>query len=133
VIEDFAAIIESFPHIDGLIGPPGSIPEEGAYTLETNLVELGWHEREWWTRTSFAFAAITHDNKRELGCMYLYPSPSPEEDAVGVSWARWDPADPAADARFFEEFRGWVEREWPFGNVVYPGRTVPWEEWLRDK
>jgi hypothetical protein len=131
VIEDFAAITESFPHLDGLIGPPGSIPEPGSYTLETNVVELAWHEREFRTRHSFAFAAITHGDEREVGCMYLYPSPNPDEGAVGISWARWDPADPGADARFFTTFQEWVERAWPFERVVYPGRSVPWEKWLR--
>ena len=130
VVEDFAAIIESFPHIDGLIGPPGSIPEPGAYTLETNVIELAWHEREFRTRSSFAFAAITHDDTREVGCVYLYPPSAPAEDAVGISWARWDPNDPEADARFFAEFRDWVARDWPFAAVSYPGRTVPWSEWL---
>ena len=52
------------------------------------------------------------------------------EDAVGLSWARWDPTDPGADARFFVDFRTWVEREWPFSHVAYPGRTVSWEDWL---
>jgi len=130
VVQDFAAIIESFPYLDGLIGPPGSIPEDGAYTMETNVVELGWHEREFRTRHSFAFAAITHDDQREVGCMYLYPSLKKAEDAVGISWARWDPSDPDADTRFFDDFRTWVEREWPFGHVAYPGRTIPWEDWL---
>jgi len=130
VIEDFAAIIESFPHLDGLLGPPGSIPAPGEYTLETNVVELAWHEREFRTRHSFAFAAITHDNAREVGCMYLYPSPRPAEDAVGISWARWDPADPGADGRFFDEFRGWVDRAWPFVHVAYPGRSISWDQWL---
>jgi hypothetical protein len=133
VIPDFAAITESFPYLDGLIGPPGSIPADGEYTLETNVIELAWHEREFGQRTSFAFAAIAPDNKRELGCMYLYPSPHADEDAVGISWARWSPTDPdfsATDQRFFDEFRSWVEREWPFATVVYPGRTVPWEKWL---
>jgi hypothetical protein len=129
VIEDFAAITESFPHVDGLIGPPGNIPAPGEYTLETNVNELAWHEREFRTRHSFAFAAITHDDTSEVGCMYLYPSHHPEEDAVGISWARWDPTDPGTDARFFDDFRSWVEREWPFDNVAYPGRTIPWEKW----
>lgn len=129
LIQDFAAIIESFPYLDGLIGPPGSIPEEGSYTLETNVVELCWHEREWGTRSSFAFAAITPDDRREVGCMYLYQSPNAGEDAVGMSWARRDPADPGADRRFFEEFRAWVAAEWPFDHVAYPGRTISWDEW----
>jgi hypothetical protein len=127
VIEDFAAIIESFPHIDGLIGPPGSIPAPGEYTLETNVIELAWHEREFRTRHSFAFAAITHDDAREVGCMYLYPSNRPDADAIGVCWARWDPTDLDADGRFFAEFRSWVEQDWPFNSVVYPGRSAPWE------
>ena len=62
--------------------------------------------------------------------MYLYPSLNKAEDAVGLSWARWDPADPAADARFFEEFRSWVDNDWPFSHVVYPGRSLSSEQWL---
>jgi hypothetical protein len=131
VLHDFAAIIETFPHMEGLILPPGSLPSEGTYTLETNVLELAWHEREFRTRHSFAFAAITHDDRREVGCMYLYPSMWPEFDAVGCSWARWDPDDAAADDRFFEEFRSWVAADWPFSQVAYPGRDIPWPEWLR--
>jgi hypothetical protein len=65
--------------------------------------------------------------------VYLYPSPHADEDAMGICWARWsadDPDYPATDQQFFSEFQSWVEREWPFTNVVYPGRTVPWEKWL---
>ncbi|HSS11609.1 MAG TPA: hypothetical protein VLL25_17110 [Acidimicrobiales bacterium] len=80
------------------------------------------------TRSSVAFAAITHDDQREVGCMYLYPSPNADEDAVGMSWARWDPSDPTADARFFDEFCSWFERDWPFTNVAYPGRSIPREK-----
>ena len=130
VLHDFAAITESFSHIDGLILPPGSLPAEGTYTLETNVLELAWHEREFGARHSFAFAAITHDDQREVGCMYVYPSMHPDYDAVGCSWARWDPEDPGADVRFFEEFRSWISAAWPFARVAYPGRSIPWPEWL---
>jgi hypothetical protein len=130
VLQDFAAITETFPHMEGLILPPGSLPVPGTYTLETNALELAWHEREYNTRRSFGFAAITHDDRREVGCMYLYPSFRREDDAVGCSWARWDPDDPDADKRFFEEFRCWVEERWPFERVAYPGRSISWEDWL---
>jgi hypothetical protein len=132
LVQDYAALVVSWEHLDGLMVPPGTLGPITDLSLEMDIVELGWHEREFVTRRSFAFVAISHDDTQALGYAYLYASPHPDEDAAILTWARWDPDDPGADQRLYEQIRTWVADEWPFTNAVFPGRTVPWEKWLKE-
>jgi hypothetical protein len=127
--EDYAAICDSCDHIDGKVTPPTGNSLRG-FTIEDDLLEVAWHEREFRMRTSFAWMVMDTDRTRSLGCGYLFASPVPEEDAVGAAWGRWDPSDPGRDGRIYELFRSWVESAWPFEHVAWPGRTTPWNDWL---
>ena len=35
--------------------------------------------------------------------------------------------------KFFDHpsTQGWIAKDWPFRNVAYPGRAIPWETWDR--
>lgn len=130
LMQDYAALVVSWEHLDGLMVPPGTLGPISDLSLAMDVVELGWHEREFVTRRSFAFIAISPDDSEALGYAYLYASPHSDEDVAIVTWARWDPEDPGADERLYGQIRAWVAAEWPFQNAVYPGRSIPWEVWL---
>lgn len=130
LVQDYAALVVSWEHLDGLMVPPGTLGPISDLSMEMDVMELGWHEREFVTRRSFAYVAIGHDDAEALGYAYLYASPHADEDAAILTWARWDEADPEADARLYGQIRDWVAAEWPFANAVFPGRSVPWDEWL---
>lgn len=67
VVKDFDAICDRVDH-EGRPQPPF------AATVKENLVDLGWHQKEFALRRSFAYTVIAPDESRVLGCVYLYPS-----------------------------------------------------------
>ena len=54
-----------------------------------------------------------------IGCVYLYPSPSPEHDVVQF-WVRVDRA--ALDGVLADAVAEWVARAWPWERVDRCGR-----------
>ena len=33
------------------------------------------------------------------------------------------------DESLFETVDNWLQKEWPFKQWAYPGRTITWKEW----
>src|SRR5688500_19042573 len=56
VVKDFDAVMTSIEHLK-TIWPGGSWPE--GLTLEQNLIDLGWHQKEFQRRTAFAYTVVT--------------------------------------------------------------------------
>ena len=71
VVKDYDAVMTSVDHLK-TIWPGGSWPE--GLTLRQNLVDLGWHEKEFQLRQSFAYTVLSPTEDRVLGCVYIYPS-----------------------------------------------------------
>lgn len=122
VIRDYDAVMSSVVELkdrmqDGSIWPVG-------LTVEENLVDLAWHQREFTIRHSFAFTVLSHDEERCLGCCYIYPPSDPAFDAAAFYWARQSRIGDAADSALGDAFRGWLARDWPFRRVAFPGREA---------
>jgi len=115
VLDDFEAIRERVEPDGTLRGAPG-------LTLEQNLVDLGWHQKEFQLRRSFAYTVVAPDDRRVLGCAYIYPTDEPGFDARAHCWVRQNAFE--LDRPLFEAFRDWLERDWPFRRVAYPGRDA---------
>jgi hypothetical protein len=43
-------------------------------TLEQDLIDPGWHQKEFQKRSSFACTMMSLDESRCLGCVYILPS-----------------------------------------------------------
>jgi len=114
VEQDFEAIKERIAADGTVRGAPG-------LTLEQNLIDLGWHQKEFQLGRSFAYTVVAPDESRVLGCVYV--DPDEEADAQVRLWVRLDAfgLDPVLE----EAVRAWIEREWPFERVRWPGRTKP--------
>jgi hypothetical protein len=107
VVADFEAIRDRAPGL----------------TLEQNLIDLGWHQKEFQDRRSFAYTVVDPDDGGHvLGCAYIYPTDEHGFDALARCWVRPEAAD--LDGELYEAFRAWIEREWPFRRVTYPGRDA---------
>ncbi len=92
-------------------------------TLEQNLIDLGWHQKEFQDRRSFAYTVVDpEDDSHVLGCVYIYPTDEPGFDALAKCWVRREAAE--LDGELYEAFRTWLERDWPFERVTYPGRDA---------
>src|SRR6266700_7985594 len=79
VVKDFDAICDRVDH-EGSSKPP-FVP-----TVAQNLVDLGWHQKEFQLRRSFAYTVVAPDESEVLGCVYLYPSET--HDAHVSLWVR---------------------------------------------
>ena len=121
VIRDYDAVMSSSAELKGRMDD--SFWPEGL-TLEENLIDLGWHQREFTLRHSFAYTVVSLDGARCLGCCYIYPSSDPAFDAVALYWARESRIGDAADTGLGDAFRGWLARDWPFQRVDFPGRNA---------
>ena len=70
VVKDFEAVTTSKEHLHDIWGP--GWPD--GLTLEQNLIDLGWHQKEFQRRRSFAYTVVALDESRVLGCVYIYPT-----------------------------------------------------------
>jgi hypothetical protein len=122
VIRDYDAVMSSVAELKGRMQDASAWPE--GLTLEENLIDLGWHQREFTIRHSFAFTVVSPDGQRCLGCCYIYPSSEPEHDVVAYYWARQSRIGDAADVALGTAFRGWLARDWPFRSIGFPGRNA---------
>jgi hypothetical protein len=118
VIKDFDAVVSAASHIRGAMDPHSTWPD--GLTVEENLIDLAWHQREFTIGHSFAYTAMNTDESRCLGCGYIYPSDRPGYDTEAFYWAR----EPEFDATLGTTFRALVAR-FPFTRTAFPGRDRP--------
>ena len=120
VEKDYEAVMSSADHLRGVLDPDSPWPD--GLTLEQNLIDLGWHQKEFQRRSSFAYTVMSPEEERCLGCVYIYPSETADADVL--IWVRKNEAEPL-ERELFERVRRWMAEEWPFATVRYPGRSAP--------
>ncbi len=113
VVKDYAAILDR-------VEPDGTAAPSEGLTLEQNLVDLGWHQKEFQLRRSFAYTVMSPDESVCLGCVYLYPTD--DADARVHMWVRRRVGEDGLDPVLEQAVRAWVDEAWPFETVSYPGR-----------
>ncbi|HEY6149421.1 MAG TPA: hypothetical protein VIW19_02790 [Gaiellaceae bacterium] len=114
VVKDFDAICNRVDH-EGSPRPPF------VESVAENLIDLGWHQREFQLRRSFAYTIVAPDESRVLGCAYIDPSET--HDARVWMWVRSQAWEEGLDPLVEAVLRDWVEREWPFENVDWGKRS----------
>ncbi len=125
--KDYDAVMTSIEHLH-IMFPYDPWPDENM-TLEEDLEDLEWHQKEFETRSSFAYTVMNPDESECLGCVYIYPTEKPGFDAKVYVWVRKSEFDKGLDSILFNTVKQWVAREWPFKNVAYPGREIDWATW----
>lgn len=126
VEKDFEAVTSSAERVSK-VWPGSGWPAE--LTLRQNLIDLGWHEKEFQNRTSFAYTMVAPDESQVMGCVYFYPTDKAGYDAEVFLWVRESEVANDLDEALFEVVQQWLASDWPFENSGYPGRTISWEEW----
>ena len=116
VVQDYEAVIESGGALHGLFSADDRWPD--GLTLRDNIIDLGWHEKEFKRRSSFAWGLWQPDRSRYLGTAYVLPDPTREADAHAVHWIRKSEYDPKLRSVFKSEWEIWV-REWPIGSFRF--------------
>jgi hypothetical protein len=87
-------------------------------SLAENLGDLEGHARDFIERRGFTYSVL--DGDEVIGCVYIYPSRTPDHDASVRSWVRASHAD--LDRVLWEAVSGWLAEDWPFSNVHYAAR-----------
>ena len=114
VVKDFDALCER-------VNREGEPQKRFVETVRENLVDLGWHEKEFLTRRSFAYTMVARDESQVLGCMYVEPSDT--HDAKVWMWVRRSAWEDGLDPILESTVRDWIARDWPFENVDWGKRA----------
>jgi hypothetical protein len=125
VVKDYDAVMTSVEHLKTIWG--GRWPE--GLTLEQNLVDLGWHQKEFQMRRSFAYTVVTPSESRVIGCVYVEPTRKQGYDAEVFLWARGSELAGGLETRLYAAVQDWIAARWPFRKVAFPGRNIAWDLW----
>lgn len=128
VVKDYDAVMSSVEHLRGVFGPDDTWPEDDL-SFEQDLIDLGWHQKEFQMRSTFAYTVVSLDESRVLGCIYIDPTNKGDYDAEIYMWVRADVVDDGYDEILFNTVKQWVDKDWPFEKTAYPGRTINWQQW----
>ena len=118
---DHAAWMSSIPHVRSTPGfPDGNWPPSEGMSLERNLADLQRHAADFDAHTGFTFTVFDPEAGDVIGCVYLYPSKSPDADVTVQSWVRVSHAE--LDAPLADAVAAWLTAAWPWERVERPGR-----------
>jgi hypothetical protein len=120
--EDYEAVMESIDIIHARLLSDTWPTEE--FTLEENREDLARKERRFDRRRSFTYTVTSLDESKVLGCVYINPGIGGPDAAVFM-WVRRSALEEGLDPLLEAAVREWMEEEWPFEWVVYPGRPAP--------
>lgn len=123
---DFDAFITSIEHLHGIFGPDSEWPRPDM-TLEENVLDLAWHQREHESASCFCYTVFDPSNTRCLGAIYFGPARKAPYEVEAFYWIR--ASEVALEATLGDFVRHWLADAWPFESVIYPGRNMSWDEW----
>ena len=119
LIKDYEAVMSSIDHLRGRMDdsdwPVG-------LTIEENLIDLGWHQREFTLGHSFAYTVVSPDCEDCLGCCYIYPSEKSESEVDVFYWIRQNLLETGLEDYLGEVLKQWLKTDWPFERVGFPDR-----------
>lgn len=128
VIKDYDAVMSSRAHLQGVFGPESTWPSEDL-SLEQDLIDLGWHQKEFQIRSSFTYTVVRPDESEVIGCLYIYPTSRGDYDSCAFMWVRESVLNEGLDALLYETVKSWLAEDWPLKQVAYPGRSLSFEAW----
>lgn len=98
-------------------------------TFEQDLIDLGWHQKEYQKKSSFAYTVVSLDESICLGCMYIFPPTKKGFECEVYMWVRESEYKKGLDDILYASVKNWISEKWQFKKVAYPGREISWSEW----
>ena len=128
VMKDYDAVMTSIDHLQEMFLPIWNWPTKDL-SLEQDLIDLGWHQKEFQRRSSFAYTVVSLDESQVLGCLYIDPCDKGSFDAEIYMWVRESELANNLDSILFNTVKEWVKGNWPFINPAYPIREISLGNW----
>lgn len=130
VEKDYEAVMSSREHLRSIIDPEDddTWPEENMTILE-NLEDLKRHQADFLDRSAFVYTVVSLDESKCLGTVYIYPCQIRDYGAEIYLWARQSELERGLEKYLYRTVQAWIDGEWPFQRVIYPGRSISWPEW----
>ena len=116
VIKDYDAVMTSCDHLWQRFGEAWGWPAADL-TLEQDLIDLAWHQKEFQNKSSFAYCVLNLEESQVLGCVYVYPPKSKRVDADVWFWIRQSKLANNLENELHHFMLGWLAKSWPF-NIV---------------
>jgi hypothetical protein len=113
-------VVKDFDAINARVDHRGEPRPPFATTITLNLVDLGWHQKEFKLRRSFTYTVVAPDESEVLGCVYINPSET--HDALVWLWVRKSAWDDGLDPVLEQTVRDWIASCWPFARVSFAQR-----------
>ena len=125
---DFDAYMSSIEHLQKTFSRSTDWPHKDISDADA-MRDMETEQARFENRESFAYAVLTPDGSRERGCVYVYPGTVEGYDAVVRMWVTKAEYDAGFDAELYKWGRRWMQTDWPFEKVAYPGRAIEWSKW----
>jgi len=88
LVKDYDAVMSSVEHLKSTFSVITEDDWPEGLTLEENLIDLGWHQREFTLGFSLAYTVMNLDESVCLGCVYFEPTSKADYDVVITMWVR---------------------------------------------
>jgi hypothetical protein len=123
--KDYDAVMSSREHLWDRFGATWGWPATDL-SLEQNIIDLAWHQKEFQLRSSFDYAVMSLDESRLLGCVYIDPPQESGTDAEVWFWARRSELSTGLEDHLGQFVASWLASAWPFRKVSLNGqlRTI---------
>lgn len=125
---DFDAYMSSIEHLQKTFSRSTNWPREGITDADA-MRDMENEQARFKGRKSFAYGVLTPDGSRERGSVYVRPSTVKGYDAVVSMWVTKADYDAGFDAELYAWVTRWMQTDWPFEKVAYPGRAIEWSTW----
>lgn len=125
---DFDAYMSSIDHLQKTFTRSTDWPHANISAADA-MLDMQTEQARFKNRISFAYAVLTPDGLRERGSVYVSPSTVKGYDAVVRMWVTKKDYDAGFDAELYAWVVRWVQKDWPFARVAYPGRSIEWSDW----
>lgn len=117
VVKDYDAVMSSRDHLWKRFGMLWGWPQ-AELTLEQDLIDLAWHQKEGQLRSSFNYAVMSLDETRLLGCIYVDPPSREDAEAEVWFWNRSSELAGGLEQKLGAFVSQWLGEYWPFQVVT---------------
>jgi hypothetical protein len=127
---DYAAYMSSIAHLQQTFTRSEGWPRADI-SAEDAMQDMLNEQARFSNRESFAYAVLSKDGEREMGCVYVRPVSKPGYgyEAEVRLWVTQADFDAGFDETLYAWTQDWLKESWPFADVAYPGRAPEWDTW----